>query len=111
MITASLKKEQITNYTILAIPDIHDPPNWVRHVVSIIGEFDVVFTYNTITKRLFADKDYTVVDLPPYQREKYRGSIIRDKIKKDQPWESLVPPSVAKIITAIDGVQRIQNVS
>lgn len=55
--TSNIKNK---NIKIIAIPDIHDPPNWVEHVKKIVGHFDLVYTGNKLTEKLFKDKKYKV---------------------------------------------------
>jgi len=56
MIKESLKQENLTNYKIILIPDINNPPKWVDHVLSITSDFDVVVSNNDFTKKLFLEK-------------------------------------------------------
>ena len=49
MIKKTLVNQDINNYKIVRIPDIHNPPKWVEHVKSIISDFDVVITNNSFT--------------------------------------------------------------
>jgi len=47
-----LKDENIKNYKIILIPDIHNQPKWVDHVLVINSDFDVVVTNNDFAKKL-----------------------------------------------------------
>ena len=51
------------NYRIIAIPDINDEEKWVDHVKDITGEFDTVYTGNSVVKDLFKKKGYSVKDI------------------------------------------------
>ena len=79
MIMKTLKKNDVKNYKIVPIPDIHNPPKWVDHVISIISDFDIVITNSPLTKRLFSEKEYQVKKTPLYDRNKYSGEKIRKK--------------------------------
>lgn len=109
MIEKSLKNIGIKNYKIVLIPDIHNPPKWVDHVLSIISDFDEVITNNNFTKQLFSKKGYIIKETPLYNKEKYSGEVIRGKIKNDETWEDLVPLEVSKIIKMIKGENRIKQ--
>lgn len=111
MIEKSLEDIGIKNYKIVLIPDIHNPPKWVDHVLSIISDFDVVISNNDLTKRLFSEKGYVVKKTFLYDKNKYSGKVIRGRIKNDELWENLVPPEVCKIIKEVDGVNRIKQLS
>lgn len=109
MIEVTLKSRNITNFKIVLIPDIHNPPKWVDHVLSIYSNFNVVVTNSTITKNLFSKKGFKVIETPIYSKDKYSGRLIRDKIAKNQDWKKSVPPEVVDIIIKINGENRIKN--
>ena len=111
MICKTLKKEGIENYNIVNIPDIHNPPKWVDHVVSIVSDFDVVLSNNDFTKKLFSEKGFKVKKTKMFEKERYSGKVIRDKIRKDEKWEDLVPQKVLEIIKNNDGIKRIKNLN
>lgn len=101
MIVDTLDKIGINNYRIISIPDIHNPPRWVAHVLSIVKEFDVVISNNTFTKQLFSKKDIIVKGTPIFSKEKYSGKVIRRRMINNEIWEDFVPESVVKIIKEI----------
>jgi nicotinamide-nucleotide adenylyltransferase len=111
MITKTLHAEGIMNYSIVAIPDIHDPPNWVNHVCSIVTDFDVVLTNNLLTKELFEKKGYLVVSTPYFNPQQYCGRTIRNRIINDKSWKEFVPKQVAQVIDDIHGVGRLKTVA
>jgi len=110
MIEKSLEKEGINTYKIVLIPDLHNPPKWVDHVLSIYSDFDIVISNNDFTKQLFSEKGFTVKKTPLFNQKKFSGKEIRGRIKKNESWEDLVPKIVCKIIKEIDGEKRIKNV-
>ena len=85
MIEKSLNAVGLTNYRIVPIPDIHNPPKWVSHVFSIISDFDVVISNNSFTKKLFSEKGYVVKETSLFKREKYSGKEIRRKTGAHPP--------------------------
>jgi nicotinamide-nucleotide adenylyltransferase len=109
MIVKSLIEADIKNFNIVLIPDIHNPPKWVEHVLSINSEFDVVFTNNDFTKKLFSEKGFQVSQTPLFNEDVYSGKIIRERINNNENWKDLVPNSVVEIIKKIDGEQRVKN--
>ena len=108
MIVSSLTTHNITNYQIVLIPDIHNYPQWVDHVLSIVTDFTVVIANNSITKRLFEEKGYKVLSTPEYNRKLYSGKEIRRRMRNDLPWKDLVPPQVTQIVETVGGVQRLK---
>ena len=111
MVEKSLDKVGITNYCIVAIPDIHDPPNWVSYVLTIVSDFDVVLSNNSLTKQLFSEKEFVVKNTNMIKREIYSGKEIRKRIISNRSWKELVPKPVEKIIKDVNGVKRIQDLS
>ncbi len=111
MIKKSLEKIGVKNYRTILIPDIHNPPKWVDHIVSIISDFDTLISNNSLTKRLFSEKGYDVKETLLYNKDKYSGKEIRKRIRNDEPWNNLVPPEVVNIIKEIDGIKRIKDLS
>ena len=109
MIENTLEKNNIKNFKIVTITDIHNPPKWVDHVLSITSDFDIVISNNSFTKRLFQEKGYEVNETPLYQKEIYSGKVIRKKIRDGEEWEDLVPTEVAKLIKKVNGLKRIRN--
>jgi nicotinamide-nucleotide adenylyltransferase len=111
MIEKSLEQINIKNYQIILIPDIHNPPNWVDHVLSIFSDFDVVISNNSLTKSLFSEKGYIVKETKLYKKNIFSGKKIREKIVKDEQWRNLVPQEVYNIIKEINGVERLKSLS
>jgi len=111
MIKKTLESHGVENYSIVLIPDIHNPPKWVDHVLSIVSDFDVVISNDDFTKQLFSDKKYDVKKTEVYDRKKYSGKEIRKKIALGDKWDESLPLEVIKIIKNINGVQRIKNLS
>ncbi len=111
MIGKSLEKINVKNYRIVLIPDIHNPPKWVDHVVSIVSDFDLVISNSPITKNLFEEKGYVVKETPFYKRDIYSGKEIRSRIINGEQWENLVPKTVYNIIKDIDGTERLKKLA
>ncbi len=111
MIKRSLHRENIDSYKIVEIPDIHNPPKWVDHVLSIYSDFDVVITNNSFTKKLFEEKNIEVSNTPIFDKKNYSGKLIRNKMKKDEEWKDCVPSPVLELIKEINGVERIKKIS
>jgi nicotinamide-nucleotide adenylyltransferase len=107
MIQKSLKKIDVNNYKIIFIPDIHNPPKWADHVLSIFSDFDVIITNNSLTKRLFLEKGYSVEKTPLYDKHRFSGKEIRRRMMKGEQWKNLVPTEVNNLIKEINGTQRL----
>lgn len=112
MIKKTLEKNKIYKFKIFEIPDIHNYPKWVKHVESIVPNFDEVISNNPITIDLFKKKGYNVINSGLYNREKLSGDKIRKNIlSSNDDWIKSVPYTVYKIILEIDGINRIKKLS
>lgn len=111
MIAQSLDAEDIHNYRIISIPDIHNPPKWVEHVCSIVSDFDLIITNNPFTRKLFSEKGYVVKGTTYIDRKRYSGKEIRRRMTQDEPWADLVPRVVYDLLCQIHGVTRLKQIS
>ena len=97
------------NERIIPIPlrDINRYSVWVSHVVSLCPPFDVVYSNNPLTRRLFTAAGYEVRGTPFADRDRYSGVNIRKLMKEGGDWGSLVPVPVEKYLSEINGVERV----
>ena len=104
------KNNNKINYLIIPIPDVHNNSIWVAHVCSLVPKFNVVYSRNTLVKRLFREAGFTVKEQELYDRGKHEGTEIRRKIADGKKWENLVPKAVYDVITGIHGAERIKEI-
>jgi nicotinamide-nucleotide adenylyltransferase len=93
------------------VQDINRNSIWVAHLQSMIPQFDVVYSNNPLVVRLFSEAKVAVKKPPMCRRDVYSGTVIRKTMREGGDWETLVPESVAAIITKIGGVERLSSVS
>ena len=98
----SVLKPLECNYQIYGIPDINNYDLYVLHLTSLVPSFDVIYSGNSLVKRLFTKAGHKVIVPEIINREAWEGASIRQAILKDDNWERDVPVSVAKIISGID---------
>lgn len=113
-INAALKKRNISSnrYEIYYIPDIFNAKKWVDHVVSIVGEFDAIFSNSDWIRALFQNKDFKVEKKIEIFKKKFNGNNVRHLIiKNDKSWKPLVPKEVTELIEKFDGIKRIKSLS
>ena len=111
MIFSALKEKKIERFHIIPVPDINRYGVYVQHVEDIVPSFDVVISNNLLIQQLFEREGYKVVETSLFEREKYQGKVIRQRIAEGKEWESLVPISVAEFIKGIKGDERIRNLA
>ncbi|MCL2712485.1 MAG: nicotinamide-nucleotide adenylyltransferase [Methanomassiliicoccaceae archaeon] len=109
MIADSLKDAGVDNAYIVPIEDLNRYSVWVSHVVSMSPPFTVVYSNNSLTRRLFLEAGYKIRDSPLYKRSEYSGREVRRRMLHDENWKILVPKAVADVIDDIDGVGRMKG--
>jgi nicotinamide-nucleotide adenylyltransferase len=84
---------------------------WVSALEGYTPRFNVVYSNEPLTRRLFMEKGYKVKSIRFFERKLYTSTLIREKMLKDESWASLVPKSVADFIAEIDGVNRLRDLA
>jgi nicotinamide-nucleotide adenylyltransferase len=96
---------------IVPVADMHLHVMWVSAVEGYTPKFDVVYSNEPLTRRLFMEADYKVKSVPFYERKLYSSTHIRERMLKGESWEELVPKSVAIFIKEIDGINRLRDLT
>ena len=111
-ISSALQKRKINpnRFEIFPIPDIFNANKWVEHVISIVGEFNTIFSNSEWVRQLFQNKGINVGEKIGIFKKKYNGSNVRKLISKEnKKWQSLVPKEIVNLIADYDGIQRIKS--
>ncbi len=111
-LNASLEKRDFSSkrYEIHYIPDIFNAKKWVDHVVSIVGEFNSIFSNSDWVRELFLNKGIKVEKKLTIFNKKFNGNNIRNLIiKNNKKWKTLVPKEVVELIEEFNGINRIQS--
>ena len=56
---------------------------------------------------MFLEKGYSIKKTQLYDKKRFSGKEIRRRIKNGEQWEDLVTDEVFKLITEINGIQRV----
>ena len=88
-------------YTIFEIPDINNNDLYVKHLESMVPDFDNVYSGNALVKTLFEKSGYNVIVPKLLNREVWQGVSIRQAMKDGDDWEMDVPAVVTEIISEI----------
>lgn len=113
MIRKALEAENmpLARCWVIPVPDVHLHMMWVAEVTGYTPRFDIVYTNEPLTRRLFVEAGCKVNAVPFHQRKIYSATEIRKRMLSDKGWEELVPESVAQFIKEIKGIQRIDDLS
>jgi nicotinamide-nucleotide adenylyltransferase len=96
---------------IVPVPDVHLHMMWVSSVEGYTPHFDIVYSNEPLTRRLFMESSYKVKPIRLFERKEYSSTEIREKMLKGQNWEKLVPKSVSTFIKEIDGLNRLKDLT
>ncbi len=98
-------------YYIIPVIDLDVHGIWVPHVISHVPKFDVVFTNEPLTRRLFLEAGFNVEPIPFYKRKVCSATEIRRRMLCGECWEDLLPKSVADYIKKIGGIERLRDLA
>jgi len=104
-------KIDASKYYLIPIRDLRIHDLWVPHLVSQTPRFEIVFSNEPVTSRLFKEAGFRVEPIPFLDRESYSATEIRERVVKGSSWESLVPASVAAYIKSIFGDERLRELA
>jgi len=96
---------------IVPVPDVHLHMMWVSALEGYAPRFDVVYSNEPLTRRLFIEAGYKVKSIRLFDRKLYSSSVIRQKMLAGKGWERYVPKSVAGFIEEIDGINRLRDLT
>jgi nicotinamide-nucleotide adenylyltransferase len=97
MIAQALQDAGIRTYKFFPIHDVHDDELWVNEIERKLGIADkkkdiLVFSGNAWTLRCFRKRNYKVRKIRLVKG--ISSTIVRNLMKKNKRWESLVPKTV-----------------
>ena len=78
MLNTWLETQGIDNVSIVTVPDIEDPPNWVTHAERYHGTAGVFFTSDVSSAELYESTDWSVVMTSLEQRDSFEGWRVRE---------------------------------
>jgi nicotinamide-nucleotide adenylyltransferase len=96
---------------IVPVPDVHLHMLWVSALEGYTPKFNVVYSNEPLTRRLFMEAGYTVKSIRFFQRKVYTSTLVREKMLAGESWTKLVPKSVADFINEVDGVNRLRDLA
>ncbi|NWG11643.1 nicotinamide-nucleotide adenylyltransferase [Candidatus Bathyarchaeota archaeon] len=113
MVCRALEEAKINHsrFWIVPVPDVHLHMMWVSAVEGYTPHFDVVYSNEPLTRRLFMEAGYKVKAILFHERKLYSSTEIRERMLKGKSWKKLVPKSVAAFIEKIDGINRLRDLN
>jgi nicotinamide-nucleotide adenylyltransferase len=84
---------------------------WVAAVKGYTPSFEVVYSNEPLTRRLFMEAGYKVKAIRFHERKLYSSTEVRARMLEGESWEALVPKSVAAFMREIDGINRLRDLA
>ncbi|MGA1873375.1 MAG: nicotinamide-nucleotide adenylyltransferase [Thermoplasmatota archaeon] len=94
----------------IPLRDINRYSIWVDHVVSLVPLFEVVFSNNPLTSRLFCDEGFRVKSTKIVDRKHFSGTAIRNVMSGGGDWKKYVPRSTAEVIEFYGWDKRMDDI-
>ena len=113
MVRKALEEEAIhlSKIWIIPVPDINQHALWVSQIVQYAPKFDVVYSNEPLTSRLFMEAGFKVKAMPFIKRDIYLATEIRKRLIEGKSWKELVPSSVFNFIREIKGDLRLKDLN
>ena len=111
MIHEALIEENVSLDKVYIIPISNSENNsiWLQHLKSMVPKFNVLYTGNAFVKGLVISDENVQIKNPDFLEEgKYNGTHIRRCIVSSKNWKKLVPNSVYRMISRMDGISRVR---
>jgi len=113
MLRSVLKEERIdpARCYVIPLPDAEMHAVWVAKVIAYCPPFDIIYSNEPLTRRLFEEMGFTLGSIPLFHREIYDATEIRRRMLADEEWQSLLSSCVVSLVEELDGVGRLKALS
>lgn len=111
MISLALKGKKLhDNISIVPINDARNHTEWIESIKNTIGEYNLIFTNDELTEKLFKEEGAEVLNVPLQDRNELSATEVRKRLELDKEWESLVTPEIARYLKEINAVERMKSI-
>ena len=111
MIGLALKGKKLQdNISIVPINDARNHTEWIKSIKNTIGEYNLIFTNDELTEKLFKEDGAEVLNVPLQDRNELSATEVRKRLELDKEWESLVTPEIARYLKEINAVERMKSI-
>ena len=95
---------------IVPITDAENHLEWIKSIKNAIGEYNVIFTNDELTEKLFKKEKVEVINVPLLDRKELSGTEVRKRLEFDKDWQNLVIPIVAEYLVKISASDRTKSI-
>jgi len=101
MMRAVLVKEKLAKKCkVFLLSDIPNDFEWVSYLDAHIPRYDVCYSNNALVLKLMRRSGKKAERVPLLARAKYRGALVRERMREKKEWKSRVPKEVRERIGA-----------
>nr|AIE95862.1 nicotinamide-nucleotide adenylyltransferase (nadM) [uncultured marine thaumarchaeote AD1000_70_G10] len=94
----------------MPINDARNHTEWIKSIKNTIGEYNLIFTNDELTEKLFKEDGAEVLNVPLQDRNELSATEVRKRLELDKEWESLVTPEIAQYLKEINAVERMKSI-
>ena len=105
------EKELQDNISIIPINDANNHTEWIASIKNTVGEYNLIFTNDELTEKLFKKNETKVINVPLLDRNILSATEVRKRLELDKEWKSLVIPEIANYLTEINAVERMKSIT
>jgi nicotinamide-nucleotide adenylyltransferase len=112
MIKAALDDAGIDcrRWLVVPVPDAVAHAVWTASIDALVPRYDVVFSNDPLTLRLFRERRVRAEPVPLHNRTVYQATEIRRRMQEGASWRRLVPPAVARLLEEFQAEQRMLEI-
>jgi nicotinamide mononucleotide adenylyltransferase len=82
--------------------------DWIKHTEKICGKFDLVYSGNPETKKVFKGTKHEVANIKLVER--ISSTMIRKKIAEGKEWKKYVHPQIYNYIVNKYGIEKLRRI-
>ena len=105
------EKELQDNISIIPINDANNDTEWIESIKNTVGEYNLIFTNDELTEKLFKKNETKVINVPLLDRNILSATEVRKRLELDKECKSLVIPEIANYLTEINAVERMKSIT
>ncbi len=108
---AMIDRKLHESITIVPINDANNHTEWILSIKNVIGAYNIIFTNDEVTEKLFNKDETKVINVPLLDRNALSATEVRRRLELDEKWETLVIPTVVNYLKEIKAVKRIKSIT
>ena len=91
-----------------AVTDVNDNEKWVSHVDARVPSYGIVYSNNSLVKRLMRKAGREVRAIPFFSKGRFNATKIRARMRKTLVWQDRVPQKVKRMLEKMGAERRVR---